>query len=44
MQTNRGKMTDVYTALIANEPKLRIEEIIEEDDEPEKVVPIEKEE
>ena len=38
MQTNRGKITNVSSALIANEPKVKSEDVVEEEVEPHSVV------
>ena len=38
MQTNNGKLANVSSALIANEPKLKNEELSEEEVEPKSVV------
>ena len=38
MQTNRGKLTNVSSSLIVNEPKVKSEDVLEEEDETHSVV------
>ena len=38
MQTNRGKLENVSSALIGNEPKMKSEDVVEEEAEPHSVV------
>ena len=38
MQKNRGKLTNVSSALIANEPRMKSEEVDEKETEPQSVV------